>query len=85
MPKPDRSARVIFNLIHVNEYIEHYLLKKKYIIKEAFILMQSRCYFTSIDFKHAYLSVSIEPGHIDVTYGLRGWVKHTRVPCCNKD
>ncbi len=57
-PKRDGSDRVIFNLSDLNWFIdtEHFKMDT---VKFAIDLMTKNCYFGSIDYKHAYYSVSI--------------------------
>ncbi len=57
-PKNDGTDRVIFNLSDLNEFIktEHFKMDT---VKFAIELMTKNCYFASIDYKHAYYSVSI--------------------------
>ena len=57
-PKHDGTARVIFNLKTLNEFVEAIHFKMD-TVKEAILLMTPGCYFASVDFKHAYFSVSV--------------------------
>ena len=58
-PKRDGTARVIFNLSDLNEFIktDHFKMET---VKQAIDLMIQDCYFASIDLKHAYYSVLID-------------------------
>jgi len=60
VPKKDGTARIIFNLSDLNEYIDtnHFKMDT---VKSAVDLMTRDCYFGSIDYKSAYYSVSIDP------------------------
>ena len=61
-PKSDGTVRVILNAKKLNEFLEKHHFKMD-TIKDAIQLMQPDCYFASIDFKHAYFSVSVDVTH----------------------
>ena len=58
--KRDGSARVILNLAEFNEFVEERHFKMD-TIHDAINLMTQDCFFASVDFKHAYYSVLIDP------------------------
>ncbi len=56
--KPDNSSRVILNLKNLNKHVEHKHFKMD-TIREAVRLLRKDCKMASVDFKHAYYSVTI--------------------------
>ena len=56
--KKDGSARVILNLSTLNDFVENHHFKMD-TIRDAIAMMRPGCFFASIDFKHAYYSVSV--------------------------
>lgn len=58
--KKDGSLRMILNLKDMNKLIDKVHFKME-TLEAAISLMQEGCYFTSIDLKDAYFSVSIHP------------------------
>ena len=56
--KKDKSARIIFDLSKLNEFIyaDHFKMDT---VKQAIELINPGSFFASVDFKHAYYSVSI--------------------------
>lgn len=58
--KADGSARVILNLKELNEYIPvvHFKMET---IRDVLHLISPTCYFMTVDFKHAYFSVHVQP------------------------
>ena len=57
-PKPDNTFRVIFNLSEFNDFVVKHHFKMD-TIKDAINLLKPGCFLASIDFKHAYFSVSV--------------------------
>lgn len=57
--KKDGTARVIFNLKELNDFVKHVHFKMS-TIKEVLSLLQENCFFITIDFKDAYFSVRIQ-------------------------
>ena len=59
-PKKDGSARVIFNLKKLTPFLvkHHFFLET---VKHVILMMRRNCLFSSIDFKHAFFSVQIDP------------------------
>ena len=58
--KPDGTARVILNLSDLNLSIK-YVHFKMDTIKDVINLVYPNCFFMTVDFKHAYYSVSVRP------------------------
>ena len=58
--KPDGTARLILNLKDFNLTIRHEHFKMD-TIREVITLIYPNCYFVTVDFKHAYFSVSVRP------------------------
>ena len=59
-PKPDGSSRVILNLKMLNVHMDKVHFKMD-TFKEVTNLVFENCFFTSVDFKHAYYSVAVNP------------------------
>ena len=57
-PKADGTFRVIFNLSGLNDFVVKHHFKMD-TIKDAINLMKPGCFLASLDFKHAYFSVSV--------------------------
>ena len=57
-PKKDGTHRVIFNVKDLNSYIEYHHFKMD-TLRTALQLIKPDCWFTSIDLKDAYYSVSV--------------------------
>ena len=57
-PKKDGSHRVIFSVKDLNNYIEYHHFKMD-TLRTALQLIKLDCWFTSIDLKDAYYSVSV--------------------------
>ena len=56
--KPDGSVRVILNLKRLNLHMDKIHFKMD-TFKDVCHLVYENCYFTSVDFKHAYYSVPV--------------------------
>lgn len=58
--KKDGSARVILNLRELNEFITFIHFKME-TIADVLSMISPNCYFMTIDFKHAFFSISVKP------------------------
>ena len=59
-PKKDGSVRVIFNLKKLTPFLDKHHFKME-TVKHVILMMRPNCLFSSIDFKHAFFSVQIDP------------------------
>ncbi len=56
--KKDGSVHIILNLKYLNEYVEYYHFKME-TLRDILPLITHKCFFASIDLKHAYFSVPV--------------------------
>lgn len=56
--KKDGSVRIILNLKYLNEFVEYYHFKME-TLRDILPLITHKCFFASLDLKHAYFSVPI--------------------------
>ena len=61
-PKKNGEYRVIFNLKNLNESIEYHHFKMD-TVESAVNLLSKNCWMTSVDIRHAYLTVRIATEH----------------------
>ena len=61
-PKKDGSHRLILNLKGLNQFVTYHPFKMD-TLYSMLTLDEKNCYMASLDLKHAYYSVAVQPSH----------------------